>query len=183
MPSPITNSTELSDSPIANKSSYQQAAPEIGRNFFFKILVLLCCLPVLVIAVIWQYLPPVEEGKLQAKVSAIGIPKPDYYEVDYKLRQPFEGGELVVQNTSDQEWTHLNITINNAYQIFEIKPIQAGETARFELNRFVSRSGARFSLQYNELRNVLIYARRPTKDRATFYQEFETVEKGTRRIP
>lgn len=184
MHSPVTESTDFQTAATnPSKSSYQQAAPKIERGHFFKVLILLVCLPVCVIAVIWQYLPPVQEGKLLAKVTPVGLPEPDYYETDYKLRAPFEGGDLLVQNLSDQEWTHLHITINNAYQIADIVPIKPGETARFELNRFVSRSGARFSLQYNELRNVLIYARRPTKDRATYYQEFDTVEKGTRKSP
>lgn len=162
-------------------SSQQKAAPEIKRGTFFIILVFLCVLPVSVIALISQFLPPAQEGALLAKVTPVGIPAPSYYEIDYREREPFEGGELLVQNISDQEWTHLNITINKAYQIIDIVPIKPGESKAFELNRFVSRSGARFSLQYNELRSVLIYARRPTKDRATFYQEFDTVEKGTRK--
>jgi hypothetical protein len=162
-------------------SSYQQAAPEIRRGTFFIVLALLCVLPVTVIALIWQFLPPVQEGKLLAKVTPVGIPAPSYYAVDYRQREPFEGGELLVQNLSDQEWTHLNITLNKAYQIIDNQPIKAGESKTFQLNRFTSRSGAQFSLQYNEVRSVLIYARRPTKDRATYYQEFDTFEKGTRR--
>jgi hypothetical protein len=180
---PVIEPPELSSTTSSIKSSYQQVAPRIEHGHFFKILILLVCLPVAVIAVIWQFLPPVEEGKLLAKATPVGLPEPDYYQTEYRHRKPFEGGELLIQNLSDQEWTHLHITINNAYQISDIVPIKPGQTARFELNRFVSRSGARFSLQYNELKNVLIYARRPTKDRATFYQEFDTVEKGTRQRP
>jgi hypothetical protein len=145
------------------------------------VLVLLCLLPIATIAIIWHFLPKTQEGKLLAKVTAVGLPAAEYYQTHYRDRPPHVGGELLLTNASDQEWTHLNITINNAYQIFDIKPIKPGETVSFELHRFVSRSGARFSLQYNELRSVLIYARRPSKDRATYYQEFDTVEKGTRK--
>ncbi|MGB1928399.1 MAG: hypothetical protein ACPHO8_03785, partial [Mariniblastus sp.] len=55
-----------------------------------------------------------------------------------------------------------------------VEPIPAQGKKVFELSRFLNRTGARFSLQFNELERVRIYARRPTKDRATYYQAFET---------
>jgi hypothetical protein len=88
----------------------------------------------------------------------------------------FRGREIVIQNQENQDWTHLNIQVNRHYQIYDTKPIEAGSERTFKLDRFISRTGARFSLRYNELQSVRVYARRPTKDRATFFKEFETTQ-------
>ncbi len=181
--------TDTFDNPSSNqetpgpfRSKYQKLSPTIGSKHFYMVLVLLCSLPVAIIAVIWQYLPPTESGKLQAKVQAAGLPEPDYYVIDYRERLPWTGGgELLVTNLSDEEWTHLTITINKNYQIMDTKSIHPGETVSFRLDRFVSRSGATFKLRYNELKSAMIYARRPSKKRATYYHEFDTVAEGTRK--
>lgn len=162
------------------KSTFQQRAPYLGRRSFLVILVLLCAIPVIAVATIWQFLPPVEEGKLEAQVDAVGLPGTEYYSIDYRQRPPHQGGELLVTNTGSMEWTNINISINTFYQIYDNVPIAPGETARFELDSFVSRTGARFSLQYNELKSVRVYARLPTKNRATFNHRFPTVAEGTR---
>jgi hypothetical protein len=177
---PTTNYL-MTETTATSRSSLQTSSPRLSGRKFMIVLVLLCILPVATIAIIWSYLPKTEEGKLKAKFTAIGLPPPEYYLTDYRQREPHAGGELLVTNISDQEWTNLSITINGAYQVFDIKPVRPGETVSFELKGFVSRSGARFSLQYNELKSALIYARLPTKNRATFYYEFDTVEKGTRK--
>jgi hypothetical protein len=162
-------------------SSWQSKSRRLSGPMFMLILVLLCVLPVATIALIWNNLPKTEEGKLKAKVATIGLPAPEYYRTNFRDREPHTGGELLVTNISDQEWTNWSITVNNAYQLFDKDPIKPGETVSFKLEGFVSRSGARFSLRYNEIKSVMIYARRPTGDRATFYHEFDTVEKGTRK--
>ena len=85
-----------------------------------------------------------------------------------------EGGEITIYNHSDVDWTHLNIQVNGNYQVYDTETIPAQGEKVYELSRFLNRTGARFSLQFNELERVRIYARRPTKDRATYYQNFET---------
>lgn len=165
---------------LPQRTRFQKNSPQLGGRSFIVILILLCSLPVGAVATIWQFLPPVEEGKLAASVEAIELPPVDYYKIDYRKRNPHIGGKLLISNNGDQEWTHLNISINTFYQIYDIVPIAPGETASFDLDRFISRTGARFSLQYNELKSVRVYARKPTKNRATFSYEFDTVAKGTR---
>lgn len=134
-------------------------------------------IPVATILVLWQYLPPVHEGELEANVYAEGLPSAQFYQAEYYERPEFKGGTLVVENVSDQDWTHLNIRVNGHYQIYDKDPIPAKGERRYDLSRFLNRSGARFSLQYNELKSVQIYGRRPTRDRATFYTEFPTYGK------
>lgn len=156
------------------ESREQQKSPRLSHYGLTVMLAVMCGIPLATIFVLWQYLPPVFEGKLEANVIAEELPGADFYAIEYYKRPPVEGGTLIVQNKSDQDWTQLNIQINGNYQIYDTKPILAKQEKRYLLNRFVNRTGARFSLQYNELRRVRIYARRPTKDRATYYHEFPT---------
>jgi hypothetical protein len=156
------------------ESSEQKKAPRLSHRSLTVTLTFMCLIPLVTIAVLWNYLPPVYEGKLEANVSAEGLPDAEFYAIEYYNRPPVEGGVLVVQNESDQDWTQLNILVNGNYQIYDTDPILAHDEKRYELNRFLNRTGARFSLQYNELNRIRIYARRPTKDRATFYHEFPT---------
>jgi hypothetical protein len=156
------------------ESSEQKKSPRLSHRTLTVMLTIMCLIPLVTIAVLWNYLPPVYEGKLEANVLSEGLPNAEFYAIDYYKRPPVEDGVLVVQNLSDQDWTQLNIQVNGNYQIYDTEPILAHEEKRYDLNRFVNRTGARFSLQYNELSRVRIYARRPTKDRATFYHEFPT---------
>ena len=169
-----------SNTPPTPKSSFQQASPVLGRKRFILVMALLLTLPVGTVALIGLFLPPVQEGKLEAKIQAVGLPDPEFYQVKYNERPEFEGGFLLVTNTGEEEWTNFEITLNTFYQIYDYKPIKPGETVSFNLNRFISKMGAKFSLRYNEVRYVRIYARLPTKKRATYYQQFETVAEGTR---
>lgn len=168
----LTPSPEIGSTP-AEKSTEIANSLRLSNRALTSILVLMCLVPVVTIFGLFQFLPPVFEGQLEASVSAAGLPSAEYYAVDYYQRPQFTGGELIVNNESDQDWTHLNIQVNRHYQIYDTDPIPAGTRKRFQLDRFLSRTGARFSLRYNELKSVRIYARRPTKDRATFYYEFQ----------
>lgn len=167
--------TELESGRYSFASSEQKKSPHLSHRGLTLMLAVMCLIPVTTIAVLYGYLPPVYEGKLEANVYAENLPGRDFYAVEYYQRPPVEEeGQLVVQNKSDQDWTHLNIQVNGNYQIYDTDPIPAHDEKRFDLSRFVNRTGARFSLQFNELSRVRIYARRPTKDRATFYHEFPT---------
>jgi hypothetical protein len=168
----LTPSPEIGSTP-AEKSTEVAKSPRLSHRGLTAILVFMCLVPVVTIFGLFQFLPPVFEGQLEASVSAAGLPSAEYYAVEYYQRPPFTGGDLIVNNESDQDWTHLNIQVNRHYQIYDTDPIPAGTSKRFQLDRFLSRTGARFSLRYNELKSVRIYARRPTKDRATFYYEFQ----------
>ncbi len=133
---------------------------------------LMCIVPVATVLLLWNYMPQVYEGQLKAKISSTGLPDQEFYAVDYRERDEFQGGDLVVTNLEDEEWTQLNIQVNKYYQIRDNQPIPAGSTRIFRLDSFLTRTGARFSLRYNELKSARIYARRPDSNRATYYCEF-----------
>jgi len=129
--------------------------------------------PVVIIFALFAYMPKVYEGQLECKITAEGLPSQAFYEARYDLRPEFGGGHLVVENLSDQDWTHLNIQINHHYQIHDSEPIAAHSKRYFDLERFQNRTGARFKVRYNQLSYARVYARRPTRDRATYACNFE----------
>lgn len=156
-----------------DQSSELKSSPHLTPVGLTVLLFVMCFVPVVTILQLWRILPPVYEGELKAAVSAQGLPPASFYENHYSERPEVPTGQLIVRNLSDQDWTHLNIQINHHYQIYDTEPIKSGQTRLFDLDRFVNRTGARFSLRYNPLRFVRVYARRPTKDRATFEFDFE----------
>lgn len=150
------------------------AAPQLNHRWLTFLLFLMCLIPVTTILSLWGYLPDVHEGQLKAQVVAQGLPPKEYYSTEYYNRLPISDGVLVLKNVSDVDWTHLNVQINGNYQIYDREPIPAHGQREYILGKFLNRTGAKFQLQYNELDRVRIYARRPTKDRATFEHKFDT---------
>ena len=157
------------------ESSAQRRSPRLSARGLTVALVVMTVIPIGTVLAIWKYLPQVYEGQLDATATAEALPPADFYLVRYDLRPPYNGGELVIHNHSDQDWSHLNIQVNGFYQIHDIEPIPAGESKSYKLGKFLTRSGGRFKLQYNQLKRVRVYARLPGGDRATFAHEFETV--------
>ena len=163
--------TPPSESPAAfPRSKAMQQSPQLSSAALTKLLIGMCLLPVITIFVLWIYMPPAAEGELNCQFTTAGLPDQDYYAIDYENREPFEGGELIVTNLEDHDWTHLNMLVNGHYQIYDKEPIAAGTAKTYKIERFVSRAGARFSLRYNQLKSARIYARRdnPEHDRATY---------------
>jgi len=149
-----------------------QKSPQLSSAALTRLLICMCLLPIITIMALWYIMPPVAEGQLDCRFAAKDLPSADFYAIDYWKRDEYALGELLVSNQSDQDWTHLNIQVNRNYQIYDDEPIPAGTTKVFELDRFISRAGARFSLRYNQLKSARIYARRPGGDRATYYCDF-----------
>lgn len=159
--------------PQTPQSTQLAAAPRFTHRALTIALIAMCVVPLVLLTVLFIYLPPVYEGELDARVWAEGLPPAEFYEIPYDNRPEVADGELVVVNMGDHDWTHLNIQINRHYQIYEREPIPAGQTRRFKLSRFITRTGATFELRYNPIKHVRIYARRPTRDRATFETDLD----------
>jgi hypothetical protein len=172
MGSTIMSETEVTNESRQESSAFQKA-PKLTHRALTTTLVAMCVIPVVLLTVMFIFLPQVYEGELEASVSAIGLPPASFYDQPYDERPSVPTGELVIRNDSVQDWTHLNIQINRHYQIYNREPIPAGEERTFELDRFVTRTGATFDLRYNPLNYVRIYARRPTRDRATYSTDFD----------
>ena len=166
--------TNISTSDVGiPRSNISKDMPTMSPKALKITLAFMCGVPVVIILALFSYMPKVYEGKLECKITAEGLPSQAFYQPRYDLRPEFGGGQLVVENLSDQDWTHLNIQINHHYKIHDSEPIAAHSKRYFDLERFVNRTGARFKVRYNELNYARVYARRPTKDRATYACEFE----------
>ena len=160
------------------QTTVQQKTPRLSARGLTIALIIMTVIPIGTVLSIWAFLPQVYEGQLEASATSQGLPPADFYLPRYDLRPPWTGGELILHNNSDEDWSHLNIQVNGFYQIHDIEPIPAGESKSYKLEKFLTRSGGRFKLQYNQLKKVRVYARLPSGNRATFAHEFETVPEG-----
>ena len=157
-------------------STAQQASPKMSQRMLTVTLITMMAIPVVTILGLWSVMPPVYEGQLEATVTTMGLPNPDYYLVPLEERPAFKGGSVVVRNNSDVDWTHLKMQVNYFYSTFDIEPIEAGTEKEFLLSKFITRDGKNFNIGYVPLKYFRIYARRPGGDRATFGKEFEPIE-------
>ena len=166
---PTAEQPELDRSSSALKNAF-----ELTPNGLTVLLMIMCFVPVVTIFVLWRILPPVLEGKLQAAVSAEGIPSDEYYETEARdeFRPPVPPGRLLVQNLTDEDWEMPNIILNTYYQIYDTEPIKAREVRAFDLDHFITRTGARFQVRYNTLKTVRIFAKLPSRERASFNYSF-----------
>ncbi len=151
----------------ATRSTTQRGSPGMSHRTLSILLCLMAMVPPLTIGILWSLLPPLAEGQLNCEITAIGLPDPAIYQVKIADRPAVSDGSLVVNNTSDQPWTHINIWVNGYYQIYDLDPLPAGGTRVYELDRFVTRFGASYNLRYNQLDRALVYARMPKGNRAT----------------
>ena len=139
-------------------------------------LVVMMAIPVITILLLWKFMPPVHEGELDATVTTMAVPHPDFYQVPYTQRPKFKGGSILVRNNSDYDWTHLKMRVNGFYSAFDVEPIEAGAEKEFLLSKFITRDGKGFQVGLVPVKSVSIYARRPGGDRATLDVEFEPIE-------
>lgn len=164
---------EAASAAVAEHSTARRQAPRLTHRGLTLLLIAMCLIPTITIFALWAYLPPVFEGQLEADARTTNLPPAEFYQQPFQDRPRYSGGQLHVLNRSDQVWTMLNVQINHFYQIYDREPLNPGEERTYELDRFVTRTGAIFDLRYNPVRNVRVYARRPTRDRATFFKDFE----------
>ena len=165
------------DQPVDDRlSTAQKASPKLSRQMLTNTLVVMMAIPVITILLLWKFMPPVHEGKLDATVTTMAVPQPDFYQVPHDQRPKFEGGSILVRNNSDYDWTHVKMRVNGFYSAFDVEPIEAGTEKEFLLSKFITRSGHGFQVGLVPVKNVSIYARRPGGDRATLDVEFDPIE-------
>ena len=163
----------MSDIHAKPQSKAMAGAPQLSSRGLTRLLIAMCSIPVITIATLFWYMPPVHVGELQASISAEGIPSAKFYETDRGDKNKIGDAILIINNDSDKDWTHLEIRVNKHYQIYEKEPLLAGDSRRYRLDRFITRTGAKFDISINPLKFVRIYARRPSGDRATFTTDFD----------
>ena len=169
--------TLKTDQPVDDRlSTAQKASPKLPREMLITVLAVMMATPVITILLLWKFMPPVHEGKLDATVTTMAVPQPDFYQVPHDQRPKFEGGSILVRNNSDYDWTHVKMRVNGFYSAFDVEPIEAGTEKEFLLSKFITRSGHGFQVGLVPVKSVSIYARRPGGDRATCDVEYEPIE-------
>ena len=180
-----TQTTQLAQSKAPNSpvavedeqlSTVLANAPALSQRGLTRLLILMCVVPIVTVLALHFSMPPVKPGYLNAELGLVNVPPEAYYdETPLEERIDFPTAELVVKNTGEEAWTHLNIRINSGhYQIYEHgSPLEPGEERKFLLNRFVHRSGAVFDVGINRPYSVEIYARLPDRSRGTFEQDLD----------
>ena len=138
----------------------------------------MCMVPVITILTLWQIMPPAEEDTLQVNVTRVGVPALEYYFDDIADRKDVQQSYIVVKNESENEWSHVFVKVNKNYDIRDDIPIPPDGERSYLLNRFVSRTGARYDLRQLPLRHVRIFAKQEGKgSRATCNIEFANMIK------
>lgn len=156
------------DSPDAQSSVLQQA-PRMSARTLTILLTCMCCVPAITIFTLWKIMPPVKEGKLEVTVTRVEVPDIDYYLQPIEDRADVSESRITIVNDSDNDWSHIVIRVNGHYNVQDEGPIQAGGERSYLLNRFISRTGARFDLRQIPLRHVRVFAKQLGKgNRASF---------------
>lgn len=163
----------------AEVSSSQRQIPRMNQRTLSILLGLMALVPPVVILTLWNILPPLSEGTLEASATGRFLPDAGIYELPFADRPEVKGGQLVIRNTGGEDWTNINIWINGYYQISDRDALPAGQEREYPLEQFVSRWGDSYQLGYNRLAKALIYARLPKGNRATRAFEFDPAGKGT----
>ena len=159
MPEPASPNLRLMESTTI------QQAPRLSRRGLIWLLGLMCLVPIVTIILLWRTLPPVFPGQLKAEIQFNNVPPT-------RERAAIPAAAIIVKNMGEQDWTNINIRINTHYQIYEHgNPIAPGQERGYLLDRFVSRTGARYDISRVPLSHVEIYARLPNSARATFEQD------------
>ncbi|MGI9517013.1 MAG: hypothetical protein ACR2NP_08215 [Pirellulaceae bacterium] len=150
-------------------------APALSRKGLTRLLILMCVVPIATVLILQLTMPPVNPGSLKADCRLVNVPPAKYYETRLEDRISFPTAAIVVKNTGEESWTHLNIRINSGhYQIYEHgSPLEPGQERTYLLNRFVHRSGAVFDVGINRPYSVEIYARLPNQSRGTYERDLD----------
>ncbi len=171
----IESKLEMAESPrVPPAKSLQGTAPTLTNRGLTLLLVMMCIGPMLIIAWLWSILPEINEEQLEAKVTAVNFMPDSYFEIPIEERPyPEPGPRVLVQNLGDQEWTLINLIVNGAFQTYETKvPLEPGKSMEFELDLCLSMNGARFNPKLLKVPRVRVFARLPSKVRATHTHYF-----------
>ncbi len=149
-----------------------ERAPKLSQQGLVILMIGMALTPIITVFAINSILPPVYQGKLDAKISLQNVPPDSFYQMPLQKRPELESAVIVVENISDVEWTHFYVRVNRYYDIFDTEPFPPGTARTYRLDRFVARVGAVFDIRYVQVKHVEIYARVPIGARRTYEQNF-----------
>lgn len=164
-----TSPTGFSQNADEAQSSVLQQAPRMSSRTLTALLALMCLVPAITIITLWKIMPPVKEGQLEITITRVEVPDIDYYLQPIEDRSDVSESRITIVNESDNDWAHIVLRVNGHYNVNDEGPIPAGGERSYLLNRFISRTGARFDLRQLPLRHVRVFAKQLGKgNRASF---------------
>ncbi len=136
-----------------------------------------CSTVLTILFVLNAMLPPVYDMELKAEITPLGVPMDDYFSTPVKDRPELPQPKIRIQNTGDEDWTNILVSINDKYKWSPIPDdggrIPAGESREFYVCRFQVRTGGAFEWDKLKVKSVHVYARLPSGERATYLKEIQ----------
>ena len=176
------DSQTTSAEPRYSESSAVRNSPRLSTRTLTIMLALMCAVPGIVIFSLTKLMPPTAEGQLEGSLTRVGVPTEiSYYEVeDIGQRKEVSEAALVLKNEGDCEWKYITVRINNHYNIMDTEgSIPPGGEQAYQLNRALSRTGARFDLRQLPLHHVSVDAKQIGKgSRANLQVEYPEMIKS-----
>lgn len=182
--SPSSTSDRLSDAPSTSRDGLSDKTPhspishrdqvgQLSRKSFVAMLVAMFIVPIATVLTLWFYLPPVSMYTLDATVTLVGMERAkefDRREAIPAVPEP----RVVVKNIGQDEWTQLIVEVNKRYKVYRTdEVVPAGETIEFGLDYFMTREGLFFPPGQIDVKHVRVYARLPSRSRATYEADFD----------
>ena len=171
---PVPNASDAIDAP---RESHMDRAPRLTPLSLSVLLLVMCTIPLGTIAWLQVKLPPATISSLEARVTEINsLPDSIYDEPLYDRLLPEIGPSLIVENLGSEQWTMVNVRINNWFEFYYDRPVDSVELdgkVEVVLHTCRGKDGTPFSPLRQPVRTVRIFARLPSGKRATFEQKFD----------
>lgn len=165
---------QMTETATVSPRSHRDTVGYLSRKGLVAMLIAMFIIPVATVLTLWYYLPPVSLYALDATVEVVALETAkefDRRDPNPKVPEP----RLVITNTGDQNWTHMIVEINRRYKVYRTDAVvEPGGTIEFGMDFFQTREGVFFAPGRIPLKHVRIYARLPSRARATYEKEYAT---------
>ena len=152
-----------------------EQTPKLSPYALSGMLILMCIVPLATIAFLWLKLPPARVESLEAEIVPVNLLAEEEFRLPFDERKfPSPPPAVVVRNVGDEEWTLVNVRINNWFEYYETHlPIPPGGEITVLLHFCRGKDGTPFDPLQQPLRQVRVFARLPAGYRATYTEEFD----------
>jgi len=149
--------------------------PKLSPYALSVMLILMCIVPLATIAFLWAKLPPARVESLDAEIIPVNLLPPETFKQPIRQRViPSVLPSVIVRNVGDEEWTLVNVRVNNWFEFYETHlPIPPGGEIEVPLHHCRGKDGTPFDPMQQPLRQVRVFAKLPAGYRATHSQDFD----------
>ncbi len=152
--------------------SLLERTPKLSKRGLTFLLIVMCIIPTVTILALYNLMPAVYPGELDAKVNLVNVPADSYYRLPIEERNEIESASVAIYNIGDVEWTNFYVRVNRHYNIYDTESFPPGASRIYRLDRFVAKIGAMLDTRHVQVKQIEIYARVPSGARYTFDKDF-----------